>query len=1152
MMYTIMLLRKLSLVRTRETTKFVMYQTLIETITSDDDTLRHRTAQELLRADSKEDFLRMAEGLEFFRQKSDNLYHRVRACMFLHALYRYYLMERDDVPKEGIIPYTGIRHMWQREYTEAIEIFRASLLAQGCNAAMLSALAEAYYHLAFKYLLDQVRQSVRTTPSNAWMFTLKSLRKYPLRVDSMYLEKDAATGMYPLGCDRAPVRADPCHAGWSDIFFLGMDFPEGARVVNMSVDLCVTGQGEPVPPVECYCRVIDEPVIRLVSVDLAARKDVATLKELFNFGNDHLSLLKAGVIASGLVPPCMEGMDIALPTILRKALGRPGGCEIVTYVRDIPKGSRLAVSTTLLCAIITRVMRFSGQIARQTGGLTEEERRIVASRAILGEWLGGSGGGWQDSGGIWPGIKVIEGVETTRHDPEYGVSRGRLLPSHAVLAREQLPPDIEETLRHSIVMVHGGLSLNVGPILEMVTIRYLLRYADEWQARLHGYEFFDDIVNAIKSGDMRTFGALCTRDWEETTKVIIPWTTSAYTEDIIAAVTHEFGADYWGFLMLGGASGGGMAFVINPDIYATFCVRIVEIMREMKARYERALPFAMSPVVYDFRLNYQGIQSHVYSGADARMPLKYYTPLTREALRRTNTAEKLVQRLPELELMAREAGETDTSAKAIVRACACEKKSTQEQHTRSTADAMADEDALAAHIKEVNCFDSDVHARHVKHLKSGVIGVGNNRMPMTTDIRDVRPSDVHVVSNDVSNKRIARYRACGQARLKQNAVAVVTFAGGLGSRWSDGAAVVKPLNPFVTMKGQHRSFIEVHLGKTQAVIQKYGVPVQHVFTTSYLTHDPIAQEFERTKNFGADAHVYLSRGYSIGQRVYPMERDLRFLWEELSQQALDEQAQKVQIAARDALIEWTRAHGEGEDYTDNTALQRFNPPGHFYEIPNMIRNGTLSRLLKDNPGLQHLMVHNADTLGVFLSPIMIGMHEESGHAINYEVTPRRYEDTGGGLARVNGRVQLVEALALPSEEDEFRLRYYNTLTNWINIDVFLSQIGVTRDEIIAAADDAAICARVNDALYAVEHALPTYVTIKNVKYVWGAGQEDTFPVAQFEKLWGDLTLLDTFSYGFFVVERRRGQQLKDPAHCDKWVRDGSRDYVASKALFTRA
>ena len=50
------------------------------------------------------------------------------------------------------------------------------------------------------------------------------------------------------------------------------------------------------------------------------------------------------------------------------------------------------------------------------------------ARAILGEWMGGSGGGWQDSGGIFPGIKLIEGVAAPQGDPEWGVSRGRLLP----------------------------------------------------------------------------------------------------------------------------------------------------------------------------------------------------------------------------------------------------------------------------------------------------------------------------------------------------------------------------------------------------------------------------------------------------------------------------------------------------------------------------------------------------------------------------------------------------------------------------------------------------------------------------------------------------------------------------------------------------
>ena len=64
---------------------------------------------------------------------------------------------------------------------------------------------------------------------------------------------------------------DLSHSGWSDIFFLGMDYPEGARVLNVSINLAVQGRDpNPVPPVEAYLRVIDEPVLKLASVDLGA------------------------------------------------------------------------------------------------------------------------------------------------------------------------------------------------------------------------------------------------------------------------------------------------------------------------------------------------------------------------------------------------------------------------------------------------------------------------------------------------------------------------------------------------------------------------------------------------------------------------------------------------------------------------------------------------------------------------------------------------------------------------------------------------------------------------------------------------------------------------------------------------------------------
>jgi hypothetical protein len=52
-----------------------------------------------------------------------------------------------------------------------------------------------------------------------------------------------------------------------------------------------------------------------------------------------------------------------------------------------------------------------------------------------------------------------------------------------------------------------------------------------------------------------------------------------------------------------------------------------------------------------------------------------------------------------------------------------------------------------------------------------------------------------------------------------------------------------------------------------------------------------------------------------------------------------------------------------------------------------------------------------------------------------------------------------------------------------------------------------------------------------------------FPVAQWEKLWGDMTALPELACRFVEVERVRGQQLKEVAQLDGWLRDGSAAHV---------
>ncbi len=149
---------------------------------------------------------------------------------------------------------------------------------------------------------------------------------------------------------------------------------------------------------------------------------------------------------------------------------------------------------------------------------------------------------------------------------------------------------------------------------------------------------------------------------------------------------------------------------------------------------------------------------------------------------------------------------------------------------------------------------------------------------------------------------------------------------------------------------------------------------------------------------------------------------------------------------------------------------------------------------------------------------------------------RRLEDRGGGLARVNGRVRLVEGLAMPREETEFSLAYYNSNTCWIDLDKLLEIFGLTRADL---ADEQ----KVITAIRGLAAKMPTYITLKDVKKRWGQGQEDVFPVAQFEKLWVDMTALPEIDSRFVVVPRLRGQQLKDQAQLDGWLRDGSAAYL---------
>ncbi|HET7896924.1 MAG TPA: UTP--glucose-1-phosphate uridylyltransferase, partial [Flavisolibacter sp.] len=206
--------------------------------------------------------------------------------------------------------------------------------------------------------------------------------------------------------------------------------------------------------------------------------------------------------------------------------------------------------------------------------------------------------------------------------------------------------------------------------------------------------------------------------------------------------------------------------------------------------------------------------------------------------------------------------------------------------------------------------------------------------------------------------------------------------------------------------------------------------------------------------------------------------------------------------------------------------------------------GTLRRLIKEQPQVETIMLHNIDTLGADIDPNALGHHLESGNVLTFEVVPRRIEDRGGGLAWVNKHLRLLEGLAQPREEDELNLSYYNSMTTWIQIDGLLKLFGLTREELLQGDEE-----KLAKAVRSLAHRIPTYVTIKDVKYRWGHGQEDIYPVTQIEKLWSDMSALPDVRCGYIAVPRLRGQQMKDPAQLDSWVTDGSKAYVESLCDF---
>ena len=219
-------------------------------------------------------------------------------------------------------------------------------------------------------------------------------------------------------------------------------------------------------------------------------------------------------------------------------------------------------------------------------------------------------------------------------DPEWGISRGRLLPAHQLLdgRRPDRPParrpTFPEALAQSLVLVHGGMAQNVGPILNMVTAKYLLREPRRSGRRgSEALEIFDEIVAAVERPTSAALGSADDPELGRAAQADHPLGDATRSPSRSSArPATALGDDFWGFLMLGGMSGGGMAFFVAPHRQDEFQDQIAAIMQRVKVVARRCAarsPWSRSSTTSGSTRTARS--PTLETGAEAMMPPRYYT-----------------------------------------------------------------------------------------------------------------------------------------------------------------------------------------------------------------------------------------------------------------------------------------------------------------------------------------------------------------------------------------------------------------------------------------------------------------------------------------------------------------------------------------------
>ncbi|MFH1294878.1 MAG: UTP--glucose-1-phosphate uridylyltransferase, partial [Candidatus Aenigmatarchaeota archaeon] len=407
-------------------------------------------------------------------------------------------------------------------------------------------------------------------------------------------------------------------------------------------------------------------------------------------------------------------------------------------------------------------------------------------------------------------------------------------------------------------------------------------------------------------------------------------------------------------------------------------------------------------------------------------------------------------------------------------------------------------------VNALNCkFNEDDFRELQIRYRKGEIGFVKNRL-RRDEISSPQESDIENIDE--------KQKESGIQSIRNGELACISPNGGAGTRFM-GGAVVKGACPLFKVGDGFRSFVELKIAQNKWARKAFRGNIRQGFINSYATHDTTKKELGNSRNYGLDS-VFLATDTDVMIRVVPGEEDLRH------RHALRKKEHHIRERLEEQAMEgWVRLYNGKKGQIIQTGgknpLTKFSPPGHFDVFVTLFESGIIPELLTE--GVKYIMLSNIDNLAAVVDPSILGTLKNSGKSILVELTSR-WKDVGGALVLHQGKKRLLEGIAFPDKESELSNPYFNTATYWIDIERLLDDIGMDKT-------------RTHDKEYiksfmrSLRKRMPVYVLIKDSFEEFDHGIIEPWPVAQFERLFGDITTMVDASY-VFVDRRKRFYPIK--------------------------